>query len=254
MGKQLGWQSSKISRIEHAKQNVTDADIAAWCRECHVSSDDEQDLRDELRSIRAEEARYEGRLRTGNKAMQEEFARNEHSSTHIKVFETAYVPGLAQTADYARGVFARLAELHQTPADTDDAVAARMRRQDVLYDSDKHIDMLVTEGALRYPLCEPKVMIAQLDRLIALATLTGPRLGIIPLNTVMPAPVMHGFWIFDDAVTVEVANKELATREPEDLALYNRLFDALHSVAVEGEDARALLLRIAREYAETSAS
>jgi hypothetical protein len=42
-------------------------------------------------------------------------------------------------------------------------------------------------------------------------------------------------------------NTEIISREPADLALYNRLADMLWSVAVEGNDARGLLTRIAAD-------
>jgi hypothetical protein len=61
------------------------------------------------------------------------------------------------------------------------------------------------------------------------------------MATVLPTVVMHDFVIKDDAVTIELSHTEMATREDEDLALYERLLALLWSVAVEGEQARALL-------------
>ncbi|MCA1672296.1 MAG: DUF5753 domain-containing protein, partial [Actinobacteria bacterium] len=52
----------------------------------------------------------------------------------------------------------------------DDAVAARMQRQQVLYRTGKRFHFLIAESALRTRLCPPEVMIGQLDRLVALST------------------------------------------------------------------------------------
>ena len=61
---------------------------------------------------------------------------------------------------------------------------------------------------------------------------------------------MHGFRIVDDAVFVEIHHTEVVTRDAEDVALYNRIVDALWSVAVEGDEARGVLTRISGQLAE----
>ncbi|MGA6160096.1 Scr1 family TA system antitoxin-like transcriptional regulator [Stenotrophomonas sp. NPDC087984] len=54
---------------------------------------------------------------------------------------------MLQTADYARAVFTRNADLHKSPRDTEAAVRGRLRRQEGLYDSRKRYHILMWEGA-----------------------------------------------------------------------------------------------------------
>jgi transcriptional regulator with XRE-family HTH domain len=248
LARRLGWQNSKVSRIELARQGVTDADIAAWCGPCQVSDDEESALHDELRAIRMEEARLSGALRAGHAAVQQEVEDREAQATHIRVFDHAVVPGLAQTPEYARQLFIRLAELHDTPRDADAAVAVRMRRQQVLYDPNRHVEMLITEAALRYPPCTKEAMTGQIDRLLGLASQSTVWFGIIPLDTPLVVLPLHGFWIFDDSLaTVEILNTEMATTAPGDVALYQKAFDELRAAAVTQERARQILLRLAAQ-------
>ncbi|MFF5176622.1 Scr1 family TA system antitoxin-like transcriptional regulator [Micromonospora sp. NPDC000316] len=83
----------------------------------------------------------------------------------IRHFETVYVPGLLQTADYARRILTEMVELHNLDiADVDAAVASRMQRQHLLYDTSKRFEFLLAEPVLRWLLCPAEVMRGQLDR------------------------------------------------------------------------------------------
>ena len=247
LAKKNGWAQSKVSRIETGKQAVTDSDIVAWCEATSSPEAVTAALLEELRDIRLEESRWQRRLASGNEALLVEAGAVEHAASVIKVFELAVVPGLVQTADYARHVFLSVSELHRSPSDTEAAVRARLARQAVLYDTTKRVEILLTEWALRSFPCPPSVMGRQIDRLLSLLELDTLRLGIVPANVRIPAVAMNGFWIIDEHVRAETVNAEITVSDPEDVGLYNRLLDGLWSVAVEGEQARALLTRVAAE-------
>lgn len=247
-----GWQPSKVSRLENGQQLITDEDLITWCAILELPEAERQLLRDELRGIRLDEARWKRQLRTGHEVVQQSFSELERAATHIRNFETALVPGLLQTPDYARAVFTAMATLKATPNDAAEAVNARMRRQGILYDTGKRIELLVTEAALRTPIAPPDVMAGQLDRLLGALGLPNVRFGIIPLGERLPYPTMHGFWILDDLVNVEVINTSMNTRDPADLELYTQFFEALWEHAAEGDSARSLLLAVAVENRPSS--
>ncbi|MCP2252372.1 Helix-turn-helix domain-containing protein [Prauserella aidingensis] len=241
----VGWQASKVSRILSGKQRVTDDDLATWLTAADAPTAEAERLRDELRAIRAEEARWSRRAASGHRALQEDMAAREQHATRIRTVDLALVPGLVQTADYARAVFTSLADLRDTPRDTDQAVQARMQRQHVLYDSSRTIELLTTESALRTPVGDASVMAAQLDRLRALDGLANVHLRIIPLGATLPVPLLHGFWILDDYVLVETLHSDASTSVPDDVDLYRRIADMLWAAAAEGDAARAILTRVA---------
>ena len=97
-------------------------------------------------------------------------------------------------------------------------------------------------------ICPPAVLRAQLDRLIAVSGLGNVELAVIPFSTEVPKAPTHGFWIFDDTlVLVETVNAELAIRDPDDVALYERLFEMYWDVADLGEDATRVITQVAVE-------
>lgn len=252
LAQRLGWPASKISRIENAKQAVTDGDLVAIGDGLGLPNDVRQELRDELRAIRVEEARFSQRVRVGHRGVQTEVAAAEANARRIRVFSLALVPGLAQTAEYARHVFDSLAELHNAARDTAEAVRSRMERQTILYREGKAIELLMTEFALHNPVAPAPVMQAQVDRLLALQGLPSlARFGIIPLGQPIPAAVAHNFVIRDDTVTVELINTEVATRDPDDVRLYDVYLERLWAQAAEGDDARAILRRRAETLSRT---
>ncbi|MGH3862521.1 helix-turn-helix domain-containing protein [Actinokineospora sp.] len=242
----IGWQASKVSRIENGRTLPSDADVADWLRALKVSEPETASMRDELREIRLARDRWRQQLRRGHADRQRQEAAAEQLATRLVSVEFFVIPGLAQAADYARHLFSMAAQLHETPADTEAAVAERIRRQAVLYDSTKTVEILIGESALRYPICPPPVMRAQVDRLLGLLDLQHVRLGIIPLDTELPTITMHGYLIVDDEVIVEINHTEIRISEPDDIELYERITADLWRIAAEGDDARALLRRIGR--------
>lgn len=145
----IGWVASKVSRLENGRTLPSDADITAWVKATNGTDDELVALRSALLDLRLDRDRWKQRLRRGHAAQQRATAAAERDATTITMVELFLVPGLVQIEPYARTVFELAAELHGTPADTDDAVRERIRRQDVLYDSTKSVTVLMSEFALR---------------------------------------------------------------------------------------------------------
>lgn len=241
----IGWVASKVSRIENGRTLPSDADVTTWLDAVTASPQTLAEVRDELLDIRLARDRWKRQLRHGHASRQRTTAAGERDASRIVMVEFFLIPGLVQTADYARAVFTLAAHMHGTPTDTDEAIRERIRRQDALYNPDKTVEILVSELALRYPICPGPVMRAQLDRLANLTGLAHVRLGIIPLDTVLPTITMHGYTILDDTVIVEVNHTEITATDAEDVELYDQLTDRLWTQAAEGDNARSLLQRIA---------
>lgn len=249
----LGWLPSKVSRIETAKTVPADTDVIAWLDAVDAAASTASDVRDQLRDLRLATASWRRRVRRGHAPVQRQLARREADAAHIVNVELFVVPGLVQTAEYARAVLvsaaAEMADVLPEP-DTDAAVRARIRRQDVLYDPAKQIDILVTETALRYRAWPAAVQRGQLDRLSGLLGLPNVRIGIVPLAARLPVVPLHGYLRLDDQVIVELNHTELAVTDPDEVAVYRRITDLLWTGAAEGEQARTLLGTIASAMVE----
>jgi hypothetical protein len=117
-----------------------------------------------------------------------------------------------------------------------------MRRQQVLYEGGRTIELLMTESALLHPVAPAEVMVGQIHRLMATLGAPGVRFGILPAGRRLPYMLMHGYWIIDDLVQLETVSGELTVVDPDEVATYGALTDLLWSAADEGDQVRELLV------------
>lgn len=248
----LGWDPSKVSKLEHGRQLPTDVDLTHWVHT--TDADDHLDqMRDQLRRLRIAHGAWRRQVRAGHRARQEQDAREENAASVIRAVDIMAVPGLLQIADYARAVFLAQADLLDTSADdVDEAVRERLRRSQILYEPGRTVEILVAESALSTAVCLPSVMVAQLDRLAAVVGLPGVRFGVLPAYRQLPCLLPTGFWIVDREVFVEHAAGELRIDDEDQFATYNKLADRLWGAALEGDDALALIAANRRRWADTA--
>ncbi|WAL67170.1 helix-turn-helix transcriptional regulator [Amycolatopsis cynarae] len=247
MAKLVGWPQSRVSKIETGRQTPDDTDVIAWCDALGIP-EAAAELLTTLQGIRLQQLEWRRQLRTGMRHGQTARGQREQSAKLIRAVDIAAVPGLIQTAPYARRVLTKVSDLLDLPKDVDQAVAARMSRQQVLYQDSPRIELLMAEAALAHPIATPSEMVAQIERLIVVTGMPTVRFGILPLYRTLPYLVMNGFWIVDDRVAVETTTTELMIDDPEQVATYHRLADRLWKAAAEGDEAREILLRLAEEY------
>jgi transcriptional regulator with XRE-family HTH domain len=249
----LGWDPAKISKIETGKQTASEEDLQAWLQVVAVPEEVARELLSRLRAVHREHVTWRQLLRDGGTvARQREFSALEQQAQQIRAFEPVLIPGLLQTAEYARYRLAEAMTVHGGPDDIEQGVAARMQRQQVLYDTGKRFQFLITEAALRYGLCPVEVMRRQVDRLLAMVGLSNVEFRIIPLGTPLPTAPLVGFWVFDEElVVVEMHAASVRLRNLDEVALHLKIFDLLWGVARSGDDARALLRGVLEELSAT---
>jgi transcriptional regulator with XRE-family HTH domain len=232
----------KISRIENGKSVPTLADIEAWTRATEATHEEVAELATLLDEIATEARSWRLVNRMGLAPRQREIAELERASHTICVFQPVMVPGLLQIAEYAHRVF----EMTYTAGpDIRAAVEARMERQRVLYEPDKQFEFIITEGALRWRPGPVEMMRAQLDRLIAIASLSNVALLLVPLGET-PIPLLHPFVLFElegeALVTAETYSTELQLHDAQDIERYRQVLDRLRSTAAP--DAEAMIRAI----------
>jgi transcriptional regulator with XRE-family HTH domain len=252
LAERLSWPASKISKLETGRQTPSEADIRAWVNATTNEPQDAAALRAMLHTLETAHAEWQRLLRGGVHHHQGTWADMERKTNRLRVFEPAHVPGLLQTAGYARHRLAQAIAVFGTTNDIDAAVQARLARQDVLYAPRKHFHFVITEAVLRYRLCPPEVMLPQLDRLVAASTLPNVRLGVIDFGTAYVIAPGHGFWMFDDdRVLVEIFSAELTLAQPQEIELHTKVFGAMTSVASYGAAARAIITRVMEDLRAT---
>lgn len=249
LAEQLGWVPSKVSKLQRGQQKPTAADVQAWADACgHPEAASE--LLDLLAEAEAVHWRWQQRLARGHPSVQEDLARQERQAKRIRAVQVTVLPGLLQTAAYARHMIVMFRKIQGAGLeDVDATVAARMRRQEILYEPDREFEFVLTENILRRRVGDRAVMGGQMDRLIQLAGLPNISLGIIPDDAegleVFP---WVGFLMLDAKVILDGMSGE-DRDSPADVAVYERMMDAALAAAVTGDQAVAFVREVAESLA-----
>jgi len=187
----------------------------------------------------------------GRSHLQNDIQKIEASSRAVLVYEPTLVPGLLQTAEYARRVFAMFLPAY-AEADIAEVTKGRVDRQAALFDPARRFSFLVTEAALRWRPGPPDLMLAQLDRIISVSTLGNVSIGVIPQSRTPLTHVPHGFVVIEPAdaeadalVLVETVHANLTVSDAGQVDLYRQQWSLLERTAVFGSDARESLSGIA---------
>jgi hypothetical protein len=245
---QAGWHSSKVSKIEYGKQTPSEDDLRVWCQLCGAR-DQVNDLVATARDIEAMYVEWRRRLRTGTRRRQEKSRALEAETRLMRWYEPVLVPGILHTAEYAAAVMRWVIDFYEIPDDLEAGVAARMERQQILYEGSHRFHFVLAEQALRTEVGHGQVMIGQLDRLL---TILSPRvrLGILPAHHPYRVPTNQLIMFDDHAVHVEAISAELTITQPREIALYAKAFKELSEAAVYGSGARDLIATALNEWRE----
>lgn len=175
-------------------------------------------------------------LRKGLEKKQYELKSLETTTTDFRFFLPAMITALLSTPEYIR------AGLAHVQGDTTKAVAKKLERQAVLYDTSKRFCFVLTESAVRWPLCQPAVMAMQLDRLTSLSYLPNIQIGIIPVLASPPRGPLNTFTVYDERlVTAETFTGAVVMRDPHDVAFHLSLFARFAETALFADAARERL-------------
>jgi hypothetical protein len=237
-----GWHEAKTSRLEAAKQAPSEDDIRVWCRVCGS----ERAVPDLIAASRSADSMYLEWRRVqpaGMRRVQEAHVPLFERTRLFKAYCSTVVPGLLQTPAYAEVLLSVISAFHGTPDDVEDAVAARMSRNRIVWSGNHRFAAIVEEAVLRQQVGSGDVQAAQLAYLAEAAELPTVSLGVIPFSASgRPVWPLEAFTVFDDErVYVELLSAQVTVTAPSEVVLYLRAFEKLSALAVYGDEAQALI-------------
>jgi transcriptional regulator with XRE-family HTH domain len=242
LGRTLGWTQTRVSRTELGRRSISLADAVAWVDATSAPPD----LRAEVTELAESAARavrsWWSVHAEGLAGRQHEIAALESSATIVRNTQHI-VPGLLQTADYARHAMG-LANV-SGQGDLTAAVGARMRRQEILYDPARRFEYVLPESALRWRLADNDAgMRAQADRLLSVDSLPNVSIAILPF-TVPPPAWPTAFVIYEipgqPLVVVETLTDEFVLGGDREVTAYRDAFARVQAAAVTGDEAHDLI-------------
>jgi hypothetical protein len=241
----MGTSQSKVSRIELGTAIPSLPEVTAWASALGASTGVHDSLIALAEAAFTEAQSWRDASRRRPHA-QDEIRVLESRTRMLRTFQPSVVPGLLQTAEYARRVFSFFPAT-LAASDIPAAVAGRLNRQLALYETDRNFSFLITEAALRWRPGPPELMVAQLDRIASVSTLDNVSVGVIPLGAQAVTTLTHTFVIYegrdeqDTLVEVDTIHAQLLVKRPGDVALYRQRWQRLTQMALAGEDAREFI-------------
>ncbi|MET9502845.1 helix-turn-helix transcriptional regulator [Streptomyces sp. NPDC006622] len=249
----VGWHQSKVSRIETGTSGTKPADVRLLLDAYRV---DDAQLRGLMLAL-AGSVEGDGRehwwhaYRGVLPPTYRDFISLESQASAMRTLETTVVPGLLQTAAYAREV-TRAAVEGLDEERLDALVEVRLARQGVLRARPPlEMDAVLDEAVLRREVGGPEVMAHQLERLREAARLPQVRLQVLPFSAGAHIGVTGSFVIFSfasasdlDVVVLDHLTSSLYLDRKEDLQAYTEAFNALRAHALSPGDSLDYLAAI----------
>lgn len=183
-----------------------------------------------------------------------EAAELEQQAIEIREYAAMLVPGVLQTEDYARAVFAAYTPNHTTSY-LEQRVVNRLERARLLTDPTTPVVWtLLDEAVLRRCVGGPKVMVEQLTRIAGMADDGRLRLHVVPFGVGAHA-LMEGMLSLmtfaDTAPTayVECMRTGRLVDDPVDVAHCRSAYDLTLGDALSQQESVGLVRAVAEEYA-----
>jgi transcriptional regulator with XRE-family HTH domain len=242
---QLMFSMSKLSRMETGHGVATPRDIRDVCSLYEVTDEAERERMLKL----AAEGKQAGWWQSYDLPYST-YVGLEAEATAISDFQSSVVPGLLQTADYARagheGAMPRLSS-----EDIERRIEAKLTRQALLGQEDPPaFSAVLDEAVLHRMVGGPAVMSAQLGRLVEEANRPNVTIQVIPFALGAHPGVESNFNILEmpsptpGVVFVEGLVGSIYLERPEELTRYREIFERLQALALSPKDTILLIAEI----------
>lgn len=195
------------------------------------------------------------RLPAGAPKVFRELVRAEREAESVRSIAPSVVPGLLQTADYARAVHASAQRSRDPAANVEDFVAARMSRQTLLEGSEPlRLHALLDEGVLTRLVGGATVMRAQLEHLLAVGERPTITLRVVPFavgayGSMSGACTILSYESDDDPPVAYLEHPAggVWVENSEDVQHFLAMFDGVSDIALMPKDTARLIRARVRE-------
>jgi transcriptional regulator with XRE-family HTH domain len=244
--------ATKISRLETGARRPNPRDVRDLCR---LYGLDESTTAELMRLARG--AREHGWWTQYDDLDVARLIGLEQDATAITCFSVYYIPGLLQTADYARAVIKAIAP-KMAPDIHRQRVEARIRRQQLLEGDDPpRYHLLLDESALHRRVAGPAVMAAQLDKAIDAQRRSKVIIQVIPFDIGAYAGADGYFVLLEfetgadlpPVVYIEGLTGNKYLERDADVARYRETIDYLRNLALSPRESMRRMTEIRDAYA-----
>lgn len=249
VARRLGWSASTVSRTETGQRNVSSEDVAALLALYGVTGEE----RDRLLTL-AREADQPGWWETRHPGLPSQLTALigfESQAAQITDVALVVLPGLLQTADYARAVI-NAAGIPPMQAET--RVATRLGRQAALSrPKPPQYRAILDEAVLRRPIGGRTTMAAQLRHVLTITERPNVEVMVVPYDQGAHPGLAGSFVLltFPKApaiVHLEHKRSSLFLDQPGDVTAFIKAADLLQDVAFDPIRSAEFIASVANEY------
>ncbi len=248
----MGWNESKLTRIENDKSRVLVRDVKRLLGLYKVEGDAADAMLELARLAREPDwwHQYSGAIPKWFQV----YVVLEASASHVFQYEAEFVPGVMQTEDYTRAIMSTAPS-----ADTDDEIAdkvtVRAARQARLGGDDAlEFWAVLNESVIRRLVGGRGVMREQIEHLIKLARLRNVTLQVLPFSAGEHG-AMHGTFTLlkfrgaddPDKVYMEQQTSCLYIQKADEVDTYRLISDHLRARALDPNQTIEMLRAVAAE-------
>ncbi|MFE7114329.1 DUF5753 domain-containing protein [Streptomyces sp. NPDC057654] len=238
VAKKFGWSTARMTRLETQNSSIEVPDVKALCELYEAP----RELQEQLESFALitktrkdwwETQPFKGTVPHWFQA----FLGLESAASQIRIYQSEFTPGLAQTPDYARVI---LSLSDTSPEALERKAEVRLKRQSILTRSAHapQVAIILNEAVIWRPVGGQAVMRQQLDSILALAEQPNVIIRVLPYSA-GAHPAMHGpFQILSftdetvgDLVYLENLVDAGVLADAQQVAPYVQAFDALSDLA-----------------------
>ena len=253
----MGWKAPKMSKIENAVQTIRPAEVTALIGHYGVTDPDSVTALENL----ARDAGRRGWWQNYGEVLPPTYADYvalEADAERLRQWESGLVPGLLQTAAYAREIITATCVPSITPEEVDARVEVRQARQAVLTRLEAPLELwaVIHEAALHVRFAaRPGIMRDQLRRLRELAELPSVTLQVLPLEGSAHPGMVNSFNLLefrDPGQEIVMIENVLgfAYLDPEDRQVaraFTSAFERIVATALPVDNSLALIGRLEEE-------
>jgi transcriptional regulator with XRE-family HTH domain len=257
----LEWSEAKIWRIETGQTSLRSLDVEAMCK-IYSAPDD---LTEALKGL-AKETKARGWWHSYGDVIPEGFDLYiglEEAASSLSWYESELIPGLFQTADYARTLIEE-----DNPGVADDEVARRVNlrlaRQSLLTRATNppELKVVLNEAVLRRPIGGKAVMARQLARLLEIGELPNVKIRVADFESGLHHGVISGPFLIlhfpingqgrhtePPTVYVDGFTGALYLDKPHELERYSAAFTSMWNTALDEHASLKLTSEVEGSYA-----
>jgi uncharacterized protein DUF5753/helix-turn-helix protein len=251
LAEMLGWSPSKVSRMISGKRCASTEDVAAVLAVGGIVGPKRQELL-EMARFATERGWWQD---FGNRLPPELRTLSDHEDSALAItsFDTSYIPGLLQTPDYARALFAANRTIPES--EIDDRVAAREQRQRIF---DRQFPgqfrFFVDEYAVARTGPGKEIMSGQVHHLLRMSVRPYIEVRVVPedagFHAGQQAFKLMEFTEINPVVHLENQTSVLFMERDDTIAAYRDELSGLSKVALDEHQSRSWLAAVASRLGE----